>query len=244
MLEVEYILGSPAGYQPLPYFRPEDSQSDLFGIHTHPLAIAAEWFIFDDAVNLGKQGIILAAADIFPGMDPGAELADEDVAGPDILPAEPLYSAPLTSTVAAVPGTAACLFMCHGLSSLGPGFALRCNILDGQGGIVLPVSALDLVPLATLLLEYHHLVGLTLFGDFRLHPDAIQDRAADLDILAIDDHEDIGQLNRITDIALYLFHAQCIAGSDLVLFATGANYSVHEVPPSNLNLCRTTNQQN
>jgi hypothetical protein len=126
MLEVEHIW---PGVRPVPIAvpgsLPEGKQSGLFRIHTHPFAVAAKRFIFDNAVNLGKQGIVPAAAYIFSSVDPGTELADEYIAGPDVLTAEPLDASPLSLAVAAVPGTAACLFMCHGLASRSS-FTLKC----------------------------------------------------------------------------------------------------------------------
>ncbi len=49
-------------------------------------------------------------------MELGAELAHDDVAGKNVLAAESLDAPALPRTVAAVAGTAACFFMCHGVS--------------------------------------------------------------------------------------------------------------------------------
>src|SRR3954452_12714127 len=65
------------------------------------------------AVRLGEQGVVLADADIGAGVELGAALADEDVAGDHALVAELLHAQALAGGIAAVPGTAACFFMCH-----------------------------------------------------------------------------------------------------------------------------------
>ena len=56
---------------------------DLFAV----LAVALE---ADGAVHQGEQGVVLALADVGAGVDLGAALTDEDVAGEDELPIGPL----------------------------------------------------------------------------------------------------------------------------------------------------------
>jgi len=71
-------------------------------VYTYPLAVAAEFFIGDNTVNLGIQGVVASQADIGAGMDLGAKLPDQYIARPDNLAAEFFDAAPLTGTVAAV----------------------------------------------------------------------------------------------------------------------------------------------
>ena len=83
----------------------EKSIKNLYGsdrINAHPFAIFAELLIGDDTVNHGIEGIITTQTDIGAGMNSGAELPDENIAGPDHLAAESFHPAPLGITVSAV----------------------------------------------------------------------------------------------------------------------------------------------
>jgi hypothetical protein len=85
-------------------------------IYRHPLTILAEVFKGNHAVNFGEQCVITSATDIGSRMNFCAELTNNNAARCHALPAEALYSAPLSSTVATVPRTTARLFMCHEFS--------------------------------------------------------------------------------------------------------------------------------
>jgi hypothetical protein len=67
----------------------------------------------DNPGDLGKQGAVLAEADILPGMDFGAVLANQDGPGLDQLAPVPLYAETLAGAVPPVSGTALSLFMSH-----------------------------------------------------------------------------------------------------------------------------------
>src|SRR6266850_2863854 len=69
----------------------------------YELALAAAVHEFDHAADFGKQGIVFAAADVQPGLDAGAALANDDSAAGHKLPAESLDSQPLRIRIAAVP---------------------------------------------------------------------------------------------------------------------------------------------
>jgi hypothetical protein len=71
-------------------------------VDADPFSVAAKFFVFHNAVDHGKQGVITPTANVFPGVDHGADLAHQDVAGPDNLPAEPLDTPPLRITVTTV----------------------------------------------------------------------------------------------------------------------------------------------
>ena len=49
----------------------------------------------DDAVDLGEEGVVLAAADVGAGLERGATLTDDDAATEDRLTTEYLDSEPL-----------------------------------------------------------------------------------------------------------------------------------------------------
>src|SRR5690606_11272109 len=80
------------------------------------------------AVDEGEQRVVTALPDVLAGVELGAALAHDNVAGPHHLAAVPLDAAPLRIGVAAVLGRAAALFVCHG----GCSFALRCVLPCGR----------------------------------------------------------------------------------------------------------------
>src|SRR5690348_9342275 len=83
------------------------------GLDRHEGAAAGGGVEGDPTIRLGEQGVVLADADIGAGMELGAALAHEDVAGEDELIAEPLHAQPLAGGIAAVARAAACFLMCH-----------------------------------------------------------------------------------------------------------------------------------
>jgi len=68
---------------------------------------------FDFAVGEGEEGVIAADAYVKAGVELGSALADDDGAGGDLLAAVGFYAAVLGVAVAAVPGAALTLLVCH-----------------------------------------------------------------------------------------------------------------------------------
>src|SRR6185437_2970703 len=66
------------------------------------------------AVDQGEQRVVVALAHAFARKETIADLADQNVSGPNLLTAEPLYPSTLTVRVAAVAAGALSLFMRHG----------------------------------------------------------------------------------------------------------------------------------
>src|SRR5687768_680936 len=92
----------------------------LFGLSwqdVHELPAAPPVLELHDAVHLGEEGVILAAADVLAGEEDGTALAHDDRAARDALAAEGLDAQVLRVRVAAVAAGALSLFMCHGLVS-------------------------------------------------------------------------------------------------------------------------------
>src|SRR5690606_41341709 len=71
----------------------------------------------DHAVHQGEQGVVTAQADALAGMELGAALADDDVAGLDGLAAVDLHTQVLRVGIAAVAGRAYAFFLCHDVVS-------------------------------------------------------------------------------------------------------------------------------
>ena len=75
------------------------------------LPVLPETLEADDAVSLGEQRVITAAADIDAGMDVGAALADKDVASQNMLAVSPLGPEALALGITAVLGGTNALFV-------------------------------------------------------------------------------------------------------------------------------------
>src|SRR5262249_41436972 len=75
------------------------------------LAVALER---DDAVDLREQRPVAADADVLAGVELGADLANQDAAGRDLLAGEPLHAAHLRQRVAAVARRALSFLVSHG----------------------------------------------------------------------------------------------------------------------------------
>src|SRR5580700_7872006 len=74
-------------------------------------------FVADDAVYQRVDGIVASQTDVASRMYPGAALADQDVAGPDLLSGVNLDSPALAWAVPAVARRALSLFVRHGAFS-------------------------------------------------------------------------------------------------------------------------------
>lgn len=78
-------------------------------------SFAGVLFVLHQTIGQGEEGEVFAHADVVAGVNLGAELANEDVAGQHFLPAVTLNASSLAFGVATVSGTAACFFMSHGV---------------------------------------------------------------------------------------------------------------------------------
>jgi hypothetical protein len=77
--------------------------------HVDVLAVAVHRKLYD-AVGQCEERVVFAHADVLAGADARSALADQDVAGNDLLAAEALDAQPLRVGVAAVPGGTRALF--------------------------------------------------------------------------------------------------------------------------------------
>jgi len=100
-------------------------QSDC-GIDTDPLLIPTELFKGHHTLYLGKQGVISPTANIGAWMYFGTTLSHQNASSRNCLTAESFNTSPLPCTITTVPGTAACLLMCHDLL---PKFYYSHNLL-------------------------------------------------------------------------------------------------------------------
>ena len=88
---------------------------DLLGVNAYALAAAMLRFETKNAVDLCKQGIVLADADIVAGVEMGTTLTNEDIACKNELTVRTLGSETFGFAVAAVAGTTNALFVCKKL---------------------------------------------------------------------------------------------------------------------------------
>ena len=89
----------------------------LGGVNRNLLTILAQTLEADNTVGLGKQRVIAADTDVGAGVDVGAALADQDVAGQNELTVAALDAQALGLGVTAVTGGANALLMCEELKS-------------------------------------------------------------------------------------------------------------------------------
>ena len=95
-----------------PVFRPELLKCGLFsGVDGSLLPILAQTLKAQGAVHLGKQGIVSADAHVGAGMDLGAALTDQNIAGLDELAICTLGAQTLGVGVTTVLGGAAALLV-------------------------------------------------------------------------------------------------------------------------------------
>ena len=83
----------------------------LGGVNRHLRTILAQTLEADNAVSLGKQRIVAANTNVGAGVDVGAALADQDVAGQNELTISALGAKALGLGITAVLGGAHTFFM-------------------------------------------------------------------------------------------------------------------------------------
>ena len=166
--------------------------------------------------------MVASATDVQSGMEMGAALADENVAGRDFFTAEPFHAEPLRLRVASVAGTTACFFMCHSiLSSFDPG--------DLDPGIVLPVPGLAAVVLAALEFDDADLVAPAVLEHCCGDGGPFDNGGADFDGITIAQHQDFGKFDFVTRRGINALDVELVALADPVLLAAGFNNVVHKI---------------
>src|SRR5262245_31112244 len=117
-------------------------------------------------------------------MERGSALADQDVAGDDLLAAELLDAEALALGVAAVTSLAACFFLCHGTCA-----GLAHDLLDLDLREILTVTLFLVRILAAAVLDDADLLAAAVAHDFRRDLAAGHRRRAELVLVAVGDHE-------------------------------------------------------
>src|SRR5690606_38693897 len=165
-----------------------------------------------------------AQADARTGVELGAALADDDVAGLDGLAAVHLHAEVLRVGVAAVAGRTTSLLVCHDCFSL---LAATGDAGDLDFGVVLPVSHLLAMVLAAAELDDADLVGAAVADDLRGDGGALE-RVADLDAVAVAEHEHVVERDLVAGLVLAeQLDAERLALHHAVLLAAGDQNCVH-----------------
>ena len=82
----------------------------LLGGDVHTTAFAVEE---DAAIHQGEDGVVAAHADVLAGVELGATLAHDDVAGDNSLATELLHAEALAAGIATVTNGTLTFLMCH-----------------------------------------------------------------------------------------------------------------------------------
>src|SRR5690606_4131855 len=175
------------------------------------------------AVDQRVQRVVAAQAHARTRMELGAALADDDVAGLDGLAAVDLDAQVLRVGVAAVARGTDALLVCHDC------FSLTLDAGDLDFGVVLAMPLPLHVVLAAAELDDAHLVGAAMADDLGGDAGAVE-RVAELDAVAVAQHQDVVEGDLAAGLGLELLDAERLALRHAVLLAAGDQYCVHVEP--------------
>src|SRR5437879_1400167 len=169
------------------------------------------------AVDLCKEGVVRAEADVEAGPKGRAALPDEEPAARDELAAEPLDAEHLRIRVAAVARAADTLLVSHDLD---------LDLRDAHGGRRLPVAAVTPVVLAPLELHDPDLAGASLPHHLARHARLREAVGARDDLTVLVDEQHRGELHRRPLVARQpvdgaLEHPAQLAGERALVHALG-----------------------
>src|SRR5690606_1470400 len=182
----------------------------------------------DSARLKSEQRVVAATADVHAGVEVGAALADDNLAGVDLLAAETLDAKSLGVGVTTVAGGACALLMCHVLCLF---WLLDAGDLDAR----------ELLAVALTLLVAG--LVLVLLDDELRAAEVADDLGGDLDLGQLVgvgghrgavDEEHCGQLDLLALSSLNTIELNDRADLDLLLPPTGAHYCVNHLIPVSL----------
>ena len=104
---------------------------------------------------------------------------------------------------------------------------LQCDLGDLDLGVGLTMADVTLLALLSLVTDDVDLLALAVLDDLSLDDSALDDGGADLDGLAVDDSQDLLELDGLLSLDVQLLNEQDIALGNGVLLATGNNNSLH-----------------
>src|SRR6266568_4785000 len=181
-----------------------------------------------------EKCVVFALPDVFAGLMLGAALTHQNRACVDQLPAKALDAQPLTVRIAAVCRGAAAFFMCHdailfrracGLKTAARN--LEFDVADLNGGVILPMAALNLVLIGPFELEHGELLGAPLLDDFAGHG-CFAGIGPQQNLLVVRmDGQDGAKIDLFSHFAIDPLDADGVARRDAILLSPSLNDGVH-----------------
>lgn len=189
----------------------------------------------DAAISLGEEREIPTAADVLARMHLVPDLTDQDGTSGDQLTIEALHASTLSGCVTAITGAALTFLMCHGRYLR----ALRDkNVADDDLGERLAVANLATIAVAPGKLHDQHLLVATLVDDLCDHFRASNYRSSEYHLVVLADHEHVGNLDLVANLAVKALDLEGIAHLGSMLVPTQLEYSVHKEPPAKQSIRR------
>ena len=174
-----------------------------------------------DAVDERVDREVGAEAHVTARVPLRATLADDDVAGNDLLAAELLHATVLRIAVAAVSRRADALFMCHLKVPLS-----ERDVADADFREALPMTLLLRVILAPLHFEDDDLLVPAVLDDLSGHRRSLERRHADERIVAIRAKNHVAERDLRSRIARKARYSDCLSRLGAELLAAGADNCV------------------
>jgi hypothetical protein len=186
-------------------------------IDTYPFSVLAEFLKSDNAINLGKQGVISPTTDIGTRVDFRTKLPDNNGSGGDRLATELFDSPPLAYGVASISGATSRFLVSH-LELL---YLLRvwvnplnlfAYVCYCQGGIQLPVASGQPIPLSSLFLKNLDFLVFALIGNGGDDFGTLYHWLSYGNRITFGDQQHLIQFDTVTDISLKFFNQHTVPG--------------------------------
>src|SRR5690606_14189326 len=178
-------------------------------------------FKFHRTFRFGEQGMVFTYANVFTWMKLSAALTNDDAAGVDGLTAENFNAKAFTFGIATVAGTTACFLVSHEY------VLLRVDAGDFNVGVPLTMALTFHGVFTTTEFDDGDFVGAAMRQNLRLHFCSGNQGGADIDIIAVGNHQNLIKLNGVTRCHFEFFQTKNFAFLNAVLLATGYDYCVH-----------------
>src|SRR5699024_11112269 len=186
------------------------------------LAVTAHALEMDAAVNQREQRVVAADADALTRMDVGAALANQNVAGQNVLTVAALDAETLGLRVTAVLGRTYAFFVCHCVIPL-----LAVDRGDFHLGVGLTMALANHAALLGTIGQDVELLALAVFDNLGDNRSAVHDGRANLDGALLAHGQDLVKGDFGIGFGVQLLDEDGIADLDAVLLATGLDNCVH-----------------
>src|SRR6266478_3970146 len=181
-----------------------------------------------------EECVVFALPDVFAGLMPGAALTHQNRACVDELPAKALDAQPLTVRIAPVCRGTPAFFVCHDAILFRRGCGLKTtarnlqfDVADLNGGVILPMAALNLVLIGLFELEHGELLGAPLLDDFTGHGCFAGIGPQQILLVVRMDGQDGAKIDLFPYFAIDPLDADSVARRDTILLSPSLNDGVH-----------------